>query len=181
MKVKLGCGDDIARLEAARSGAPSARLVVDANEGWSIERLDALAPALARIGVEMVEQPLPAGRDDILADRRYPFALCADESCRERAALPSLHGKYDMINIKLDKVGGLTEALALRQAAIGQGFDIMVGCGVGSSLAIAPAILLAQKVKVADLDGPLFLRQDCPHSLIYEDHLVHPASTELWG
>ncbi len=181
LKVKLGSGDDVARLEAARSGAPSSRLIVDANEGWSIERLDALAPILTRIGVEMVEQPLPAGSDDILAERRYPFALCADEACRERAALPSLRGKYNVINIKLDKVGGLTEALALRQAAVDQGFEVMVGCGVGSSLAIAPAFLLAQNVKVADLDGPLFLLQDCPYGLVYKDDWVYPPSRELWG
>ena len=132
LKTKLGGGeDDVARIEAVRAGAPNARIIVDANEGWSPDLYKALAPVLVRLGVEMVEQPLPAGADDALLELERVLPVCADESCHDRASLPKLRGKYDMVNIKLDKTGGLTEALALREAALREGFSIMVGCMVG--------------------------------------------------
>ena len=137
-----------------------ARIVVDANEGWTAEAYATLAPALVALGVEMVEQPLPAGADDALAGMARPLPVCADESCHDRASLPALAGKYDMVNIKLDKTGGLTEALALRAAARAAGYGVMVGCMVGSSLGMAPAVLLAQGAEVVDLDGPLLLARD---------------------
>ena len=166
LKIKLGGEEDMARLEAVRAGAPDAQIIVDANEGWSPEIYSGLAPHLARLGVQMVEQPLPA---------------CADESCHDRSSLPALRGKYDMINIKLDKTGGLTEALALKAEAERQGYGIMVGCMVGSSLAMAPALLLAQGAAVVDLDGPLLLAEDRDAPLTYDKEGVHPPRQELWG
>jgi L-alanine-DL-glutamate epimerase-like enolase superfamily enzyme len=164
-----------------RRGAPAARIIVDANEGWTAEVYADLAPHLLRLGVTMVEQPLPAGADDLLAEIDRPLPVCADESCHDRASLPALRGKYDMVNIKLDKTGGLTEALALREAARAEGFDIMVGCMVGSSLAMAPAVLVAQGVAVTDLDGPLLLAEDRDPPLQYDAAGVHPADPALWG
>jgi L-Ala-D/L-Glu epimerase len=181
LKVKLGGEDDMARLEAVRAGAPRARIVVDANEGWSAEEYAALAPTLLRLGVEMVEQPLPAGDDEALGHMARPLPVCADESCHDRASLPGLAGRYDMVNVKLDKTGGLTEALALRDAARAAGFGVMVGCMVGSSLAMAPAVLVAQGALVTDLDGPLLLDRDRDHPLHYDERGVHPATPELWG
>ncbi len=181
LKVKLGGEGDIARLEAVRAGAPVARVVVDANEGWSADEYAQLAPALLRLGVSMVEQPLPADDDGALADMPRPLPVCADESCHDRASLPDLAGKYDMVNIKLDKTGGLTEALALRDAARVAGLQVMVGCMVGSSLAMAPAVLVGQGAAVVDLDGPLLLACDREHGLVYDDRGVHPATPELWG
>ncbi|MEM9474382.1 MAG: N-acetyl-D-Glu racemase DgcA [Pseudomonadota bacterium] len=181
LKIKLGTADDMARLEAVRAGAPDARIIVDANEGWSAEVYSDLAPHLVRLGVALVEQPLPAGADDMLAEIERPLPVCADESCHDRASLPDLVGKYDMVNVKLDKAGGLTEALALKEAAIAQGYGIMVGCMVGSSLAMAPAVLLAQGAAVTDLDGPLLLAEDRPAALRYDDRGVHPPEPALWG
>lgn len=185
LKVKLGGTDgsagDLARIEAVRAGAPAARIVVDANEGWTPEGYAALAPALVRLGVELVEQPLPAATDDALRGLDRPLPVCADESCHDRASLAGLAGKYDMVNIKLDKAGGLTEALALRAAAEAAGYGIMVGCMVGSSLAMAPALLVAQGAAVVDLDGPLLLAQDRARGLVYDGAGVHPPEPELWG
>ncbi len=181
LKIKLGTPDDMPRLEAVRAGAPAARIIVDANEGWSADVYGDLAPHLMRLGVEMVEQPLPAGEDAMLGEIARPLPVCADESCHDRASLPELAGKYDMVNIKLDKTGGLTEALALRDAARAQGFDVMVGCMVGSSLAMAPAVLAAQGVQVTDLDGPLLLAEDRTPALRYDVAGVHPPAAELWG
>ncbi len=181
LKIKLGGEGDMARLEAVREGAPASRIVIDANEGWSAEEYAALAPALLRLGVEMVEQPLPAGADDALADMARPLPVCADEACHDRASLPGLAGKYDMVNIKLDKTGGLTEALALRDAARAAGFTVMVGCMVGSSLAMAPALLVAQGAAITDLDGPLLLAQDRAHPMQFDEAGIHPAAPELWG
>lgn len=181
LKIKLGTPDDMVRLEAVRQGAPDARIIVDANEGWSAEVYADLAPHLIRLGVEMVEQPLPAGADDMLAEIDRPLPVCADESCHDRASLPALKGKYDMVNIKLDKTGGLTEALALRTAALAEGFDVMVGCMVGSSLAMAPATLLAQNAAVTDLDAPLLLSEDREQPLKYDAQGVHPPAATLWG
>ncbi len=181
LKIKLGTPDDMARLEAVRAGAPTSKIIVDANEGWTAEVYADLAPHLMRLGVQMVEQPLPAGQDDMLAEIERPLPVCADESCHDRASLPGLKGKYDMVNIKLDKTGGLTEALALREAALAEGYKIMVGCMVGSSLAMAPAVLVAQGAAVTDLDGPLLLAEDRAAPLVFDEVGVHPASAELWG
>jgi L-alanine-DL-glutamate epimerase-like enolase superfamily enzyme len=171
----------MARLEAVRAGAPKSPIIVDANEGWTAEVYADLAPHLLRLGVQMVEQPLPAGQDGMLAEIERPLPVCADESCHDRASLPGLKGKYDMVNIKLDKTGGLTEALALRDAARAEGYQVMVGCMVGSSLAMAPAVLVAQGAEVVDLDGPLLLAEDRDAPLLYDAAGVHPASAELWG
>ena len=181
LKIKLGTPDDMPRLEAVRAGAPKSRIIVDANEGWTAEVYADLAPHLLRLGVEMVEQPLPAGGDDMLAEIARPLPVCADEACHDRASLPGLRGKYDMINIKLDKTGGLTEALALRAEAEAQAYDVMVGCMVGSSLAMAPAVLVAQGAAIVDLDGPLLLAEDRPTPLDYTAAGVHPPRPELWG
>ena len=181
LKIKLGTPDDMPRLEAVREGAPEARIIVDANEGWTAEVYADLAPHLLRLGVAMVEQPLPAGQDDMLAEIVRPLPVCADESCHDRASLPALKGRYDMVNIKLDKTGGLTEALALRDAARAAGFEIMVGCMVGTSLAMAPAVLVAQGAALVDLDGPLLLAEDREPALRYDAAGVHPPEPELWG
>ena len=181
LKIKLGTPDDMPRLEAVRAGAPKAKIIVDANEGWSAEVYADLAPHLQRLGVALVEQPLPAGEDEALIGMARPVPVCADESCHDRASLPDLAGKYDVVNIKLDKTGGLTEALALRAAARAEGFDIMVGCMVGSSLAMAPATLVAQGALVTDLDGPLLLAQDRDEPLVYDAAGVHPPRSALWG
>lgn len=181
LKIKLGTPEDMERLEAVRAGAPKARIIVDANEGWSAEVYADLAPHLVRLGVELVEQPLPAGEDDALIGMARPVPVCADESCHDRDSLSALKGKYDVVNIKLDKTGGLTEALALRDAALSEGFDVMVGCMVGSSLAMAPATLVAQGVAVTDLDGPLLLAEDRAEPLTFDDAGVHPPKAALWG
>ncbi len=181
LKIKLGTPDDMPRLEAVRRGAPGTRIIIDANEGWTAEVYAELAPHLLRLGVAMVEQPLPAGADEMLAEIDRPLPVCADESCHDRASLAGLRGKYDMVNIKLDKTGGLTEALALRDAARAAGFKVMVGCMVGSSLAMAPAVLVAQGAELVDLDGPLLLAEDRDPPLHYDDKGVHPPLPALWG
>jgi L-alanine-DL-glutamate epimerase-like enolase superfamily enzyme len=181
LKIKLGTPDDMPRLEAVRAGAPEARIIVDANEGWSAEVYADLAPHLLRLGVALVEQPLPAGEDEALRGMERPVPVCADESCHDRASLPHLKGKYDVLNIKLDKTGGLTEALALRSAALAEGYAVMVGCMVGSSLAMAPATLVAQGALITDLDGPLLLAEDREHALTFDGAGVHPPAAELWG
>ena len=181
LKIKLGTPDDMPRLEAVRAGAPKSTIIVDANEGWSAEVYADLAPHLVRLGVELVEQPLPAGEDHALLGMQRPVPVCADESCHDRSSLADLKGKYDVVNIKLDKTGGLTEALALRDAAIAQGYEVMVGCMVGSSLAMAPATLVAQGASVVDLDGPLLLAEDRDEPLIFDNAGVHPPSATLWG
>ncbi|MGI1662912.1 N-acetyl-D-Glu racemase DgcA [Palleronia sp. KMU-117] len=181
LKIKLGTADDMPRLEAVRAGAPEATIIVDANEGWTAEVYADLAPHLVRMGVALVEQPLPAGQDHLLAEIARPLPVCADESCHDRASLPDLAGKYDMVNIKLDKTGGLTEALALRDAAQAAGYGVMVGCMVGSSLAMAPAVLVAQGAAFTDLDGPLLLAEDRAHPLRFDAAGVHPPERALWG
>jgi len=181
LKIKLGGEDDIARLEAVRKGAPDARIIIDANEGWTPDIYGELAPVLIRLGVEMVEQPLPAGADEMLAEIARPLPVCADESCHDRSSLPALQGKYDMINIKLDKTGGLTEALKLRDAGRAAGFGVMVGCMVGTSLAMAPAVLVAQGADITDLDGPLLLAEDRDAALRYDSKNVYPPTRQLWG
>ena len=181
LKIKLGTPDDMPRLEAVRAGASRSMIIVDANEGWTPQVYTDLAPHLIRLGVALVEQPLPAGQDDMLAEIARPVPVCADESCFDRSSLPALKGKYDVVNLKLDKTGGLTEGLLTRDLARQLGFGVMVGCMVGSSLAMAPAVLLAQGAAWTDLDGPLLLSEDRPHPLCYDVEGVHPPDANLWG
>ena len=181
LKVKLGTPNDMPRLEAVRKGAPNSEIIVDANEGWDAELYSQLAPELVRLGVKLVEQPLPADQDGDLIGLPRPLPICADESCHDRKSLEKLIGKYDFVNIKLDKTGGLTEALLLKNKALEAGFKIMVGCMVGSSLAMAPATLIAQNATFVDLDGPLLLAHDRRHGLLYDESWVHPPVKDLWG
>jgi L-alanine-DL-glutamate epimerase-like enolase superfamily enzyme len=181
LKLKLAGPGDLDRVRAVRENAPGARLIVDANEGWTAADYTALAPELAALGVALIEQPLPAAADQPLAGLARPVPVCADESCHDRASLAHTSGRYDAVNIKLDKTGGLTEALALRRAARAEGYRIMVGCMLGTSLAMAPALLLAQGAEVVDLDGPLLLAKDRDPGLAYEGSRVAPALPALWG
>lgn len=181
LKIKLGGAGDLDRLRAVRAGAPRSRLIIDANEGWDAATYTALAPQLAGLGVEMVEQPLPAGEDGALSEIARPLPVCADEAAHDRASLPGLDGKYDRINIKLDKTGGLTEALALKAAAERAGYGIMVGCMLGTSLAMAPAMLVAAGAAVVDLDGPLLIARDRTPPIRFEGSVMHPAPAALWG
>jgi L-alanine-DL-glutamate epimerase-like enolase superfamily enzyme len=181
LKVKLGRDGDAERIAAVRAAAPHAELIVDANEGWSVDNLAANLAACAAAGVTLVEQPLPAGNDAALSNMARPIAVCADESVHDRASLAALVGRYDAVNIKLDKTGGLTEALAMADEARQRGFRVMIGCMVATSLGMAPAILLAQQAQVVDLDGPLLLAKDRPDGLRYDGSLVHPPTPALWG
>ena len=181
LKIKLGADGDAERLAAVREAAPEAELIVDANEGWSANNLGANLAACARAGVTLIEQPLPAGADAALAGIEGPPLICADESLHDRASLLGLRGRYGAVNIKLDKAGGLTEALALAEEAERLGLAVMVGCMLATSLAMAPAMLVAQRARVVDLDGPLLLARDRPDGLHYEGSLVHPATPVLWG
>ncbi|MFZ0096056.1 MAG: N-acetyl-D-Glu racemase DgcA [Pseudolabrys sp.] len=181
LKVKLGAEGDVARIAAVRAAAPNAVLIVDANEGWNENNLAANFAACADAGVVLVEQPLPERNDQALAQTQRPIPVCADESVHDRSSLAALAGKYDAVNIKLDKAGGLTEALAVAAEAQRQNFTIMVGCMVATSLAMAPAILLAQQARFVDLDGPLLLSKDRADGLRYVDSLVYPPSPSLWG
>ena len=181
LKMKLTGDGDLARVEAVRRAAPTARLTVDANEGWSLEHLKTFGPAFAALGVELIEQPLPADQDEALRGFACPVPLAADESCRDLASLDRLRGLYQAVNIKLDKTGGLTEGLELLAAARAADFKVMVGCMVATSLAMAPALLLAQGAEWADLDGPLLLAEDRAPGLVYDGAVVHPADPALWG
>jgi len=181
LKVKVGCDAVVERLQAVRDAAPAARLVVDANEGWDLEILQAVGDDLAALGVEMIEQPLPAGDGGGLDADACPVPLCADESCHTAADLGRLVGRYRLVNIKLDKTGGLTGALDLARAARAVGFGIMVGCMVGTSLAMAPATLLTGFADVVDLDGPLWLARDRDPGLRFENGTVFPPDAALWG
>ena len=181
LKIKLGKEGDPMRLKAVRNAAPHARLIVDANEGWTAENFSENIVACQSCGVECVEQPLPAANDAALASLPHLLPICADESAFARASLASLVGKYDAINIKLDKTGGLTEALATAAQARQMGFGLMVGCMVSTSLSIAPAFLVGQQAEFVDLDGPLLLTKDRPDGLHYADGLVYPPTSALWG
>ncbi|ACL59343.1 N-acetyl-D-Glu racemase DgcA [Methylobacterium nodulans] len=181
LKVKLGGEGDPARIAAVRRGAPAARLIVDANEAWRAGTLAENLAACAAAGVELIEQPLPASDDGALAGLPRSIPLCADESLHDTAGLDALLGRYDAINIKLDKAGGLTEALALARAARERGLTIMVGCMVGTSLAMAPAMLLADFAAFVDLDGPLLLARDREPGLRFEGSTIHPPEPALWG
>jgi len=181
LKIKLGGPDDRACIAAVRRAAPNAELIVDANEGWTPEALAENLAACAEAGVTLVEQPLPAGRDEALSRLPHRVPICADENVHGLDSLSALAGKYDAVNIKLDKTGGLTEALAMTQAAERLGFSVMAGCMVATSLSMAPAMLVAQSARVVDLDGPLLLARDRPDGLRYEGSVVHPPSPALWG
>jgi L-Ala-D/L-Glu epimerase len=181
LKIKVGGESDVARLQAVAAAAPYRRLIVDANEGWTEANLEENLQAAAENRVALIEQPLPAGKDAILARIPHSVPICADESLHTTRDLDQLRGLYDAVNIKLDKTGGLTEALLLRDRARELGFSIMVGCMVGTSLAMAPAVLLAQGAEFVDLDGPLLLAQDRVPGLVYAGATVAPPKPELWG
>ena len=181
LKIKLGAPGDPERISVVRRAAPNCELIADANEGWTAANLAENLAACAAAGVTLIEQPLPAGDDAALAQIPRPIPVCADESVHDRASLRELIGRYDAVNIKLDKAGGLTEALAMAAEAERLGFGLMVGSMVSTSLAAAPAVLLAQRARVVDLDGPLLLAKDRPDGLRYEGSLVHPPTPALWG
>ena len=181
IKVKVGGENDAERIRAVAEAAPSSRIIIDANEGWSDDNIVENMLAAAKAGVVLIEQPLPAGKDAILAEIPHPVPICADESAHGTDDLHTLLGRYDSINIKLDKTGGLTEALRMQKRARELGFGIMVGCMVGTSLAMAPAILLAQDADFVDLDGPLILSEDRKPGLVFEGSRVSPPKPELWG
>jgi L-alanine-DL-glutamate epimerase-like enolase superfamily enzyme len=181
LKIKLGAEGDLDRIAAIRAAAPQADLIVDANEGWNPGNLAANLAACAQAGVVLVEQPLPADADDALMTVARPVPVCADESAHDRASLAALAGKYDAVNIKLDKTGGLTEALAMAVEAQRLGLITMTGCMVATSLSMAPAMLVAQTARFVDLDGPLLLARDRSNGLIYDGSLVHPPAPKLWG
>ena len=181
LKIKLGGDGDALRIAAVRRAAPGSELIVDANEAWTPANLEQNLAECAKAGVTLVEQPLPAGQDAALGRIKRPISVCADESVHDRASLQGLRECYDAVNIKLDKTGGLTEALAMADAAAAQGFDIMVGCMVATSLAMAPALLLAQQARFVDLDGPLLLARDRGGGLRYDGSLVYPPDATLWG
>jgi L-alanine-DL-glutamate epimerase-like enolase superfamily enzyme len=181
LKVKLGGPGDRERIAAVRHAAPRARLLVDANGGWTLDELNAYAPELAAIGVSVIEQPLAPGADAALAGWKGPLPLCADESCIDRASLATLPDGYGYVNIKLDKTGGLTEALALAAAAHTRGLRLMVGCNLGTSLATAPAMLIARLAEIVDLDSPLLLARDREPALVYDHDLIEWPEYRLWG
>ena len=182
LKLKLaGDGGDVERVRGVREGAPDSRLIVDANEGCAADGLESLMDHLAGLGVALIEQPLAAGEDEVLGDFEHPVPLCADESCHTAADLDRLRDRYEAVNIKLDKTGGLTAALELEERARAEGLRVMVGCMVGTSLAMAPAVIAAQGAEWVDLDGPLLLARDREPGLRYEGSTVEPAPPELWG
>ena len=181
LKLKLAGEGDLERVAAVRENAPDARVIVDANEGWRPNMIRHYVESLEKLHVQLIEQPLPAGADDALADRPRGIPICADESCHTMADLDRLVGLYDVVNIKLDKTGGRTEALALRHAARQAGLGVMVGCMVATSLAMAPAMLVAQGADFVDLDGPLLLAEDHRPPLRYDGSTVHPPAAALWG
>jgi L-alanine-DL-glutamate epimerase-like enolase superfamily enzyme len=181
LKIKLSGEGDLERLQAIRKYAPETRLVVDANEAWTPEHFNRYVPELMQLGVEMIEQPFPADYDSVLKTLDHPIPICADESCHDTADLDRLVGLYEFVNIKLDKTGGLTEALRLQDAAESKGFRTMVGCMSATSLGIAPAFIIAQRAKIVDLDAPLYLYEDRPFPMKYDGSIVQPPSPELWG
>lgn len=181
LKIKLAGEGDAERLAAVRAAVPDATLIADANEAWAEDELERNLEACARAGVALVEQPLPAGCDAALAKTKHIVPVCADESAHDRQSLAGLRERYDAINIKLDKTGGLTEALAVAQEAEALGFDLMIGCMVATSLAMAPALLLTPRAHYVDLDGPLLLARDRPGGLVFEGSLIRPPPRSLWG
>jgi L-alanine-DL-glutamate epimerase-like enolase superfamily enzyme len=182
LKLKLG-GDefDPQRVEAVREAAPASRLLIDANESWSPEHYRKIVPTLKELGVELIEQPFPADADEALETLDHPIPICADESCHTTADLPSLKNRYEVVNVKLDKTGGLTEALSLCERARESGFKLLIGCMVGTSLGMAPARLLASAADYVDLDGPLLLARDRDHGLSYQNGKIGMPARDLWG
>jgi L-alanine-DL-glutamate epimerase-like enolase superfamily enzyme len=181
LKIKLGGDGDGDRIAAVRKEAPESELIADANEAWTPTNLEQNLAACEAAGVTLIEQPLPAAQDELLARIRRPVAVCADESVHDRASLDGLRERYDAVNIKLDKAGGLTEALAMADAAQALGFEIMVGCMVATSLAMAPAMLLTPQARFVDLDGPLLLAGDRDGGLRYDGSTIYPPDAALWG
>lgn len=181
IKIKLGGEGDLERLKAIREASPKARLVVDANEGWSVEHYNAYLPHLLALNIEMIEQPFPASHDDALAELNRPIPICADESAHIASDVETLRDRYDMVNIKLDKTGGLSEAVDMMNAAQNHNMPYMIGCMVGSSLGMAPAYLLTKNAAFVDLDGPLFLRADEEPAIDYKDGIMYAPKRELWG
>jgi len=181
LKLKLGGAGDLERVQAVRRVLPDARLIVDANEAWPVAELTTLLQAMADLGVELVEQPLHARQDAPLADVPHPVPVCADESCHTSDDIPGLVGRYDVVNMKLDKAGGLTEGMRVVDAARAHGLGLMVGTMVGSSLLMAPAMLLAGQAEWVDLDGPLWLARDQPDALHWDGTYLHPPVPGLWG
>lgn len=181
LKLKLAGEGDVERVAAVREGSPNARIIVDANEGWNEAQYLEMVPELVKLNVEMIEQPFPASDDGALAHLPRPITLCADESCHDSSSLKNIIGRYDMINIKLDKTGGLTEAIALKEEAEKAGLQIMVGCMVATSLAMAPAFIVAQNVQIVDLDGPLLLAEDRQSGIQFDESLMNVYQAALWG
>jgi len=182
LKLKLkGDRDDLERVRAVHAQAPKAALIVDANEAWTIESYNFLIPKLRDLGVVLIEQPFPVDADGILRDLSHEIAICADESCHGVETLSSLQGKYESINIKLDKTGGLTEAMTLKREAIKNGYQIMVGSMLATSLSMAPALIVAQGAQFSDLDGPLLLAKDREPGLSYNGSVISPSEAKLWG
>ena len=181
LKIKLGGNGDGERIAAVRRAAPASELIVDANEAWTPDNLESNLAARTDAGVTLVEQPLPADHDEALAHIRRRITVCADESVHARSSLAALRDRYDAVNIKLDKTGGLTEAMAMADAAQALGFEIMIGCMVATSLAMAPAMLVAQRARYVDLDGPLLLAKDRDNGLRYDGSTIYPPDAGLWG
>lgn len=181
LKLKLGGAEDLQRVQAVRKGAPDAKIILDANEAWSVELYTALIPELMKLDIAMIEQPFPADQDEVLQSLERPIPVCADESCHDTHSLAEIVDRYDMINIKTDKTGGLTEALALKEQAEQAGLKVMVGCMLSSSLSMAPAFVVAQGAEIVDLDGPLLLDKDIEHGFAFTQNQMMPFSPELWG
>jgi len=181
LKIKLDDDQPVERIRAVRAARPDVRIVVDANQAWTLDRLSRFAPELAELGVEMIEQPLPEAGDEGLLDYESPILLCADESCNTTADLDYIQGRYKMVNIKLDKTGGLTEALRLAHSARRQGLELMVGNMLGTSLAMAPAFVVGQLCRYNDLDGPLLQKEDRSHAMTYDGSAVSPPDPAVWG
>jgi len=181
LKLKLGGAEDLARVQSVREGAPNSKIILDANEAWTEALYLQLIPELVKLKVAMIEQPFPSDSDHILETLPRPIPICADESCHDRKSLKNIIGRYDMINIKTDKTGGLTEALALKEAALKEGLQVMVGCMLSSSLSMAPAFIVAQGASIVDLDGPLLLSQDIDNGFEFKVSQMLPFSTDLWG
>ncbi|PWI33367.1 L-Ala-D/L-Glu epimerase [Vibrio albus] len=181
LKLKLGGEEDLARVQAVRRGAPASKIILDANEAWTPELYQQLIPELVKLDVAMIEQPFPSDNDAVLAELEHPIPICADESCHDRKNLAKLAERYEMINIKIDKTGGLTEALAVKQEAEKLGLQVMVGCMLASSLSMAPAFVVAQGAEIVDLDGPLLLETDIDNGFEFSMNEMQPFSAGLWG
>ena len=181
IKVKVGIGDPVEQIGAINAGAPDSAIVIDANQAWTVADLEKYAATLKSMGVEMIEQPMDREHDEALRGYQAPLPICADESCATSADLERLEGLYSMVNIKLDKTGGLTEALKLAEQALSMGFELMVGNMLGSSLAMAPSFVIAQKCRYVDIDGPLLQSEDCDHAMHYDNGRVEVFTPELWG